>query len=174
MLPRSVHLVRGRETGRIFLPSAHGGACERILVRGGKFLFGAESENRELPGFLVGATPASDAEYEAFVAETGREPPRHWSSAAPAAGTANHPVVFVSWFDARAFVERVGGRLLAEEEWERATPGAGGRTFSWGEWAEGRCNSVEAGIGGTTPLGQFSPSGNSPCGCADTAGNAQE
>ena len=43
-----------------------------------------------------------------------------------------------------------------------------------GEWAKGRCNSVEAGIGGTTPVGRFSPSGDSPRGCADMAGNVQE
>jgi len=116
----------------------------------------------------------TNAEYTAFVAATRRAPPNHWNGPVPPVEIADHPVVFVSWFDARAFAEWIGGRLLTEEEWERAARGVDGRRFPWGEWVKGRCNSVEAGIGGTTPVGRFSPSGDSPRGCADMAGNVQE
>ena len=80
----------------------------------------------------------------------------------------------MSWFDACAFAEWIDGRLLTEAEWEKAARGVDGRRFPWGDWAEGRCNSKEAGLGGTSPVGRFSPSGDSPFGCVDMAGNVQE
>ena len=57
----------------------------------------------------------TDAQYEPFAAETGREPPRHWSRAAPAGGIADHPVIFVSWFGERAFAEGIGGGFPSEK-----------------------------------------------------------
>ncbi len=60
-------------------------------------------------------------------------------------------------------------------EWERAARGTDGREYPWGDyWQEGRCNSWEAGVRGTTPVGQYSPDGDSPDGCADMAGNVWE
>ena len=147
---------------------------ERRSVPAGPFLFGPVCEVHELPAFLVARTPVTNGEYATFVAATSRAPPKHWDGATPPEGLRDHPVVFVTWFDACAFAEWVGGRSLSEMEWEKAARGADGRRFPWGEWTEGRCNSAEAGIGGTTPAGRFSPSGDSPCGCADMAGNVQE
>ena len=36
------------------------------------------------------------------------------------------------------------------------------------------CNTWESSIQDTTPVGQFSPQGDSPCGCVDMAGNVWE
>lgn len=149
-------------------------ALERIAVPAGLFRFGAAGETRGLPAFLVSRTPATNAEYAAFVAATGRKPPKHWKGPVPPIELADHPVVFVSWFDACAFAEWADGRLLTEEEWEKAARGSNGRRFPWGEWAEGRCNSEEVGLGGTKPAGRFSPAGDSLYGCVDMAGNVQE
>jgi formylglycine-generating enzyme required for sulfatase activity len=58
-----------------------------------------------------------------------------------------------------------------------------GRIYPWGdEFDPSRCNTRESGIGTTTPVGRYSPEfhpelvegGDSPCGCADMAGNVWE
>jgi len=125
-------------------------------------------------GVFAARAPVTNAQYARFVAETGYSRPKHWRGPRPSEELADHPVVYVSWNDAVAYAEWAGARLPTEQEWEKAARGCDGREYPWGEWVEGRCNSDEAGIGGTTPVGKFSPGGDSVYGLQDAAGNVWE
>jgi formylglycine-generating enzyme required for sulfatase activity len=159
---------------------------EMVRIAAGKFLYGDEKEERELPEFWIDKTPVTNAEYKRFLdANPGHSIPSidadwarpyNWDrrSRSFPQDKADHPVVLVSWHDAVAYAEWAGKRLPTEEEWEKAARGTDGREYPWGKWEEGRCSTRETGIGTTTPVAQYSPAGDSPYGCAGMAGNVWE
>jgi formylglycine-generating enzyme required for sulfatase activity len=93
----------------------------------------------------------------------------------------DHPVTLVTWDDAVAFcrwASAVTGRRVAlpsELEWEKAARGPDGCRWPWGQEAPDatRCN-YSNNMGDTTPVGHYSPRGDSPYRCADMAGNVLE
>lgn len=132
--------------------------------------------------YYIQRFPVTNEQYRLFVDATGHRTPLFgWPGGKFPADRADHPVVGVSFQDAADFCAWAAGetglplRLPTEPEWEKAARGADGRIFPWGsEWAEGRCNSLEAKVGGTTPVGAYSPQGDSPYGAAEMGGNVQE
>jgi formylglycine-generating enzyme required for sulfatase activity len=155
----------------------------------------------EIQGYAITVTPVTNAQYAAFVRDTGHKAPdveartwasyklvhpyertrRHaWINARPPAGRADHPVVLVSHSDARAYgawlSEKTGAqwRLPTEVEWEKAARGIDGRWFPWGkEFDAARLNSHDGGPFDTVPVGRY-PDGASAFGLLDAAGQVFE
>jgi formylglycine-generating enzyme required for sulfatase activity len=89
-------------------------------------------------------------------------------------GFADHPVVEVSWFGARAYCVWVGGWLPAEEKWECAASGPEHNTYPWGNSAPDCENAnISECIDGTWPVGS-QPDGSSWIAVQDMGGNVWE
>ena len=164
------------------LPDANKRRMTKIPA--GTFVMGGPDEDspkNELPShtvhvsaFYVGKFPVTNQDYKEFVNCTGYKAPIHWQMGTFPTGMGQHPVVNVSWIDARSYAEWCGARLLTEAEWERAAKGPEEYPYPWGErFIENeRCNSNNA-IGMTTPVNEF-PEGRSSFGIWDMSGNVYE
>ena len=131
--------------------------------------------------FEIAQYPVTNYEYYLFVRETAHRLPRGWLGFTYPDDMGNHPVVSVSKTDAEAYIRwlneqtRSSFRLPTETEWERAARSTDGRIFPWGNvFDPWRCNTSDSGKRGTTPVGTYSPGGDSPYGVADMVGNVWE
>lgn len=168
-----------------------------IHIPAGSFLIGEEKRPMHLPDYWIGKTPVTNAQFRRFVEGDGYRNPVYWTKIGwtwqqainrmqpyywndPKWNGADCPVVGVTWYEAMAYCGWLSAqtallfRLPNEAEWEKAARGADGRIYPWGNtWAAGRCNSKEAGLKRTSLVGQY-PSGASPYGLLDMAGNVWE
>lgn len=147
---------------------------EMLLIPAGEFLYGEKKELKFLPDFWMAKTPVTNAHYAKFVQEARYKSPKHWENGKCATELENHPVVYVSWYDAVNYAEWSGLQLPTEQQWEKAARGQDGREYPWGNEWKPYCNTYEAGIGTTTSVGYYSPFGDSPYGCVDMSGNVWE
>ncbi len=158
-----------------------------VVVSAGHFDMGgnpldgtAPARRLDLPEFAIDRTEVTNAAFAEFAQRTGylTEAERSgdaqtWRSLA-GAGREQHPVVLVTWADATAYCEGAGKRLPGEAEWEKAARGPAARLWPWGNaWDAGLANTLEGGIGSTSPVGAY-PAGASPYGIVDLAGNVWE
>ncbi|MEI6916067.1 MAG: formylglycine-generating enzyme family protein, partial [Armatimonadota bacterium] len=186
---------------RVLLPDNLPAGPEMIYIPAGSFLMGnngAEpySYTNEFPqhsvslsGYWIGKYEVTRGEYRAFLTATGRAVPAYWDAVqnwgtGSFTQTENHPVVGVTYDDAAAYCAWAGGRLPTEAEWEKAARWTGSypNVYPWGNtWDAEKCNNYydhnTAGGGyqryQTSPVGSY-PSGASPYGLHDMAGNVWE
>ena len=108
-----------------------------------------------------------------FVDRTGVAGPRFWSGGTHPDGKADHPVVGVTWQEAAAYARFAGMELPSWSEWWRAALGDGSGPFPWGDDVNGADVRANFSLIGTAPVGAR-PTGMSPFGCYDMAGNVRE
>ncbi len=132
-----------------------------------------------LTAYQISRYEITNAQYRAFIEATDRPIPRgHNGEGTWTDETLNadaQPVVGVTWFDAQAFAEWIGGSLPTEAQWERAARGTEARTYPWGNEppkARHHANFARR-YNRPMPVGQF-PKGTSSDGIADLAGNVWE
>ncbi|MEV4174076.1 SUMF1/EgtB/PvdO family nonheme iron enzyme [Nonomuraea sp. NPDC049709] len=132
-----------------------------------------------LPEMWIGRVLVTNEMYERF--DRGHRAYRPFQDDVDPRELDHHPVVDVSWYEAKVFCDWAAQRfpnvrLPSEYEWEKAASWNGSRKFRfpWGdEWDPARLNSWERGPNRTTRVGDY-PAGASPCGALDMAGNVWE
>jgi toxoflavin biosynthesis protein ToxD len=146
-------------------------------------LFQVEQPMHEvtLPAFEIGRFPITNYDYQLFIWDTGIRLPRGWNGFTFNVEVSDHPVVGISKADAEAYCTWLSEklqqeiRLPNEAEWEKASRGNDVRIYPWGnEFDPWRCNTQESGKRSTTPIGSYSPIGDSPWGVTDMVGNVFE
>ncbi len=161
-----------------------------VLISEGKFKMGAvdggDSEKPvhevNLSPYYLDHTPVTNRQFKTFVESAGylttaekRDGRISWLTYATL-DRLDHPVVCVSWFDAKTYADWAGKRLPTEAEWEKAARGGLDlKRYPWGEeqpsdknvnWNRIQMNSVAPPP--TTVVAQFSANGY---GLFDMAGN---
>lgn len=178
-------------------PGAEKDPAEMRLLKGGTFPIGTDNaelrrflrerlkepyidvfgddippQTRQLPDFYIDTYEVTNQRYAAYVREGGK-PSRYRDF--PQFNHPLQPVVGITWKDADGFCRWAGKRLPSEVEWERAARGFAGSIWPWGNEPEmaRRFNGVHLKLYAATKVGSF-PSGNTPEGVADLAGNVWE
>lgn len=121
--------------------------------------------------------PITNRQYQRFLQETGYHPAddhnflKHWIGGRCPDELADHPAVWLSQQDAKAYAAWCHGRLPKDYEWQYAAAGPLGLRYPWGnEMLKQNCNCCGKTL---TPVDAY-PGGVSPLGFMDMIGNARE
>jgi formylglycine-generating enzyme required for sulfatase activity len=172
---------------------------EMVYVSEGSFIMGSDNGDEDakpehevfLDAYWMDKYEVSNAQYVQFLNSVGgnQKTDGYWWVDASASdvqiresngnwqvdsGVEDHPMTVVNWYGAMAYCEWAEGSLPTEAQWEKAARGTDGRTYPWGE-ASPSCNlaNFSGCVGDTSAVGSY-PSGASPYGALDLAGNVLE
>ena len=150
-----------------------------ILIPGGSYTMGELKKQMTVQPFYLARFTVTNRLYREFVQATKYREPKFWDN--KQFNAAHQPVVGVSWYDAVAYCDWLTKtskderefRLPPEAEWEWAA-GRGERKYPWGnkEPDKNRAN-YNYDVGYLTLVGSY-PSGATPEGLMDMAGNVWE
>lgn len=158
-----------------------------VLIPEGAFIMGSQETDEEtfsdeqpqrsvtLSGFWMYQYPVTVKQYKKFATDTKREMPEA-PSYDPQWFQEELPMVNVTWEDANAYSEWVGGKLPTEAQWERAARGTEGQKYPWGNTFDDNklwC-SVVTKRDKPAPVNRKTNVCVSPSGCVDMAGNIQQ
>jgi len=146
-------------------------ALDYVRIPSGKFQMGgvpgdSEAFREEQPrhaveitrGFWMSRSPVTVAAYRRFADDTER-PTADESSINENWAKPDHPIVNVSWEDARDYCEWAGDRLPTEAEWEYAARGGkGDLKYPWGDEISTQ-NAKYDSTNGTAPVGSYGANG---------------
>jgi iron(II)-dependent oxidoreductase len=158
-----------------------------VLIPAGQFTMGTNErlpdEGPEhkvtLPAFYIDKYEVTNLQYKRFIDATNHKSPNHFRNRTFPEGKADHPVTYVSWYDARDYCQWAGKRLPTDKEWEKAARSPDGRVYPWGnDFDISKANTpqrweVLGKDGDTTPVGAF-PGGVNAYGLYDMSGNVWE
>jgi formylglycine-generating enzyme required for sulfatase activity len=162
---------------------------EQVYVPSGQFIMGSTDQDQEaeiqekpqhtvyLSGFWIDKTDVTQGMYKRCIASGTCPDIVHDLEQNPNFSRAefdNHPVIYVTWDQAKAYCERVGRRLPTEAEWEKAARGTDGRLYPWGNDApNGNLALYGNALTTTRAVGSY-PAGASPYGALDMVGNVRQ
>ena len=89
-----------------------------------------------LNSFYMDVTEVTVGQFKVFLKSSGYEPkePINWEKLYKYSPTDEHPMIYVTWFDATAYCEWAGKGLPTEKEWEFAARGGLiDKEFPWGD-----------------------------------------
>ena len=152
-----------------------------VFIRAGIFKMGdslGEGDPDEQPtkaihieAFYMDKNEVTVGEYKAFIEKTGNDE-LDWEKIRKYSPTDNHPVIYVTWYDAMNYALWAGKRLPTEAEWEYAARGGLiGKRYPWGDDISIVNANYDGKIKRTSQVASHAPNGY---GLYDMAGNASE
>jgi serine/threonine protein kinase len=164
------------ENGRVHVPAFLIDRNETTNAKFLRFITAGGYANTSLWPDVVtigGASLSRDAALAKMVDRTGVQAPRSWSGGAFPQNQAENPVTGINWYEAEAFARWSGKQLPTVAQWRRAAVGDAPGGFPWGIDARSAEQRANFNLVNTVPVGSY-PSGLSPFGCSDMAGNVRE